>query len=67
MKKTLMSGAKRLSKRLHLNKETLATLDVGTLDMGRVVGGSETRGFMNCPYCNSYTIQIPSDIPGGSC
>jgi hypothetical protein len=62
MKKTLVSSAKRLSKRLHLNKETLVTLDVG-----RVVGGSETRGFTNCEYCNSYTIQIPSDIPGGSC
>lgn len=49
-------------KRLHLGKETLANLD-----LARVAGGAETRGFTNCAYCNSITIQIPSEIPGGSC
>jgi hypothetical protein len=48
-------------KNLKLARETLRYLD-----LSKVAGatwswscGPETRGFTNCEYCDSYTIQIP--------
>jgi hypothetical protein len=48
-------------KKLQLNVETLRYLDLGKVTGGLTSFWScpETRGFTNCEYCDSYTIQIP--------
>ena len=50
------------TKKLKLTMETLRSLDLKEVTGGLASSwssGPETRGFTNCEYCDSYTIQVP--------